>query len=126
MYQAQANRNKYLETSIQTATPAQLLIMLCDGAIRFCRAAIEAIKANDTPNAHQNLRKAQDIISEFAATLDKNTSFSEDLLKLYDYFLHRLVEANLKKEIEPIEEVMGYLIELRETWVQASKLSTVS
>lgn len=117
-----AQRNKYLETSVQTATPAQLLILLCDGAIRFCRVAIEAIKQKKYDEANNNLCRAQEIISEFMITLDPHSPISDNLMKLYDYFNYRLIEANTKKNIEPAEEVLGYLIELKETWFQASKL----
>ncbi|NIK79336.1 flagellar protein FliS [Paenibacillus castaneae] len=114
-------RNKYLETTVQTASPAQLLIMLYDGAIRFCRQGIEAIKEKKYSEAHTNLLKVQNIISEFIITIDRNSPMSENLLSLYEYFNTRLVEANMKKEIEPAEEVLGHLIELKETWIQAAK-----
>lgn len=119
----QAQRNKYMENTVQTATPAQLLIMLCDGAIRYCRASIEALKASNYQDANINLVKVQDIISEFAITLDRSAPVSGDLLKLYEYFGRRLIEANIKKSVGPAEEVLGYLVQLKETWMQAAKLA---
>ena len=115
-------RNKYLETSVQTATPAQLLIMLCDGAIRFCKQAIEAIQAKNYEEANEYLERTQDIISEFAITLDRSAEISESLARLYEYFNYRLIQANIKKSVEPAEEVLGYLVDLKETWVQAALL----
>jgi flagellar protein FliS len=115
-------RNKYLQTSIQTATPAQLLIMLYDGAIRFCKSGIDAINNSDLQEAHRCISRAEDIITEFIITLDKDSPVAEGLIKMYDYMNFRLIEANTKKEIESIEEVIGLLKELRETWVQAAKL----
>lgn len=123
MLQSQLQRAKYLETTIQTATPAQLLIMLCDGAIRFSRLAIEAINNKDLQSANMNLIKVQDIISEFVITLDRSASVAEQLLKLYEYFNYRLIEANLNKSVAPIQEVLEYLVEMKETWIQANKLS---
>lgn len=117
----QNQRNKYMETAIQTATPAQLLIMLYDGAIRFCKGGIEAIRNQDNEEANRCICRAEDIILEFVVTMDKSASVAEGLIKMYDYMYFRLVEANAKKEIEPIEEVLGYLLELRQTWIQASK-----
>lgn len=113
-------QNRYLETSIQTATPAQLLVMLYDGAIRFCKMGIEAIDNKQYDQANKHLLKVQDIVSEFVITLDKGAPMAEQLLLLYEYFIHRLTEANVKKEAEPVKEVLGYLMELKETWVQAS------
>jgi len=118
-----AQRNKYLETTIQTATPAQLLIMLYDGAIRYCRAGIEALRSNNVSDANTNLIKAQDIISELVITLDRSVPVSENLLKLYEYFGHLLVQANIKKSVEPAEEVLQYLLELKETWIQVARSS---
>lgn len=114
--------NRYLERSIQTATPAQLLIMLVDGAIRFCRQGIHAIEQGEMEKANEYLVRAQDIVVEFVITLDKSSPVAEGLVKLYDYFNHLLIEANTTKTIEPIEEVIGYLVELKETWVQAAML----
>ena len=114
--------NKYLESAVQTASPAQLLIMLYDGAIRFCKLSIEAINKKDYIEANNYIHKVQDIISEFVITLDTSAPVAEGLLKMYDYFLHRLLEANSKKEIEPIQEVMQYLVEMKETWVNAAMM----
>jgi len=118
-----AQRNKYLEASVQTATPAQLLIMLCDGAIRFCRIGVEAIKQKKYEEANNSLCRAQEIISELKITLDPKSSISENLSKLYEYFNFRLIEANTRKKAESAEEVLNYLIELKETWIQAAKLA---
>jgi flagellar protein FliS len=115
-----AQQNKYFETKVQTATPEQLLIMLCDGAIRFTKLAIEGIKQKNHNQAHQNLIKVQDIIAEFTITLDPNSAVAEPLMRLYEYFIHRLTEANMKKEAEPAEEVLKHLLELKETWIQAA------
>jgi flagellar protein FliS len=114
-------RNKYLETTVQTATPAQLLIMLYDGAIRFCRQAIKALQEKDYTEANSNLLKAQDIISEFIITIDRSSPVADGLLRLYEYFNTLLIESNIKKSIEPAEEVLAHLIELKETWFQAAK-----
>ncbi|SEC34529.1 flagellar export chaperone FliS [Paenibacillus sp. GP183] len=121
----QTQRNKYLESTVQTATPAQLLIMLSDGAIRFCRLGIEALKSDNFQEANNNLGKAQDIISEFVITLDRTSPIAEHLLRLYEYFGYRLIEANTQKSLVPVEEVLAYLIELKETWIQAAKLSQI-
>ncbi|TVY09387.1 flagellar export chaperone FliS [Paenibacillus cremeus] len=116
-----ANQNKYLETSIQTATPAQLLIMLYDGAIRFCRSAIEAVNQKKYEEAHNFFVRTQDIVMEFAITLDKKAPMAEQLLSLYDYFIFRLTEANTQKVVEPAQEVLAHLMELKETWIQAAR-----
>ncbi|CAI6084387.1 Flagellar secretion chaperone FliS [Cohnella sp. JJ-181] len=118
-----ATRNKYMETAVQTATPQQLLIMLIDGAIRFCRAGIEGIKNGQYEDANTQLVKAQNIISEFTITLNRDQPIAANLLQLYEYFNYRLVQANIHKKTEPAEEVVQHLLELKETWIQAAKLA---
>ncbi|GGF91380.1 flagellar export chaperone FliS [Paenibacillus abyssi] len=122
----QTPANKYMATSIQTATPAQLLIMLVDGAIRFCRAGIKGIQDGRFEDANTQLVKAQNIISEFVITLDRTSPLADNLLQLYEYFNHLLIQANIKKTTEPAEEVLQYLIELKETWIQAARLAAAS
>jgi flagellar protein FliS len=116
-----SQQNKYLEASVQTATPAQLLIMLYDGAIRFCKMGIEATKKGNYQDANKFLCKAQDIVQEFMITLDRKAEVSNGLMQLYEYFNFRLIEANTKKDIVPAEEVLAHLQELKEIWIQAAK-----
>ncbi|GAB2719725.1 flagellar export chaperone FliS [Paenibacillus thermoaerophilus] len=114
-------RNIYAQNSVNTASPAQLLLMLYDGAIRFTRSGIEDIKNKRYQQASTHLCKAQAIINEFIITLDKSADIAQSLLSLYNYMNRRLTEANVKKNTEPAEEVLGYLTELRETWAEAAR-----
>jgi flagellar protein FliS len=114
---------KYRQSSVQTSTPAQLLIMSYDGAIRFVRLAMEALSKRDFEKTNLNLGKAQTIMSELICALDYNYEISKNLYSLYEYINHLLVEANIRKSPEKAEEAIGYLIDLRETWLQASKIA---
>ncbi|BFH65553.1 MULTISPECIES: flagellar export chaperone FliS [Paenibacillus] len=114
---------KYRQSSVQTSNPARLLIMLYDGAIRFVRAGIEGINEGDHQKTNDYLKKAQAIITELTVTLDHSFDVSKGLSALYEYMNYLLIEANVRKEAHYAEEALGYLIELRETWVQASKMS---
>lgn len=121
-----SQQNKYLETTVQTATPAQLLIMLCDGAIRFCKQFIGALNQSNYEEANHYVLRVQNIIKEFVITLDKKAPIANDLLVMYDYIEYRLIEANIHKSVENAEEVLNYLVELKSTWVEANKLAHVS
>lgn len=119
----QQKTNKYLETAVLTASPTQLMLMLYDGAIRFCRGGVEAIKQGNYVEANTNLLKCQNIIREFSLTIDRGAPIADGLIQLYDYFITRLIEANIQKKPEPAEEVLAYLVELKATWQQAAKES---
>jgi flagellar secretion chaperone FliS len=115
-------QNKYLENTVHTATPAQLLIMLYGGAIRNTKMGIEAIRQNQFDDANNYLYKAQDIIKEFMSTLDHTSPIADGLMQLYEYFIFQLIEANTKKETGPAEEVVAFLTDLKNTWIEAAKL----
>lgn len=115
--------DKYRQSSVQTATPGQLLLMMYDGAIKFVRGGLEGLKDSNYQNANTFLNKAQTIVSELIVTLDYSFEVSKGLAAMYEYINYLLVQANIKKEAGPAEEALGYLVELRETWSQAAKMS---
>ncbi|WP_342553036.1 flagellar export chaperone FliS [Paenibacillus sp. FSL R7-0652] len=115
--------DKYRQSSVQTSNPAQLVIMLYDGAIRFVKTAIEGLAQNDNEKTSLNLGKAQTIISELMSTLDRSYDISKNLNSLYEYTNYLLVEANIRKDASKAQEAVGYLTELRETWLEASKIA---
>ena len=122
MFQVDVSR-QYKENSIYTMSPEELTLMLYNGLIKFLLKAQEALDEKRIEGANANLIRAQDIISEFIATLDMNYEVSGSLLMMYDYMKRRLTEANLKKDPEMVNEVMGYAKELRDTWQAAMKIA---
>jgi len=115
--------DKYRQSSVQTSNPAQLVIMLYDGAIRFVKTAMDGLAQKDNEKANLNLGKAQTIVSELMSTLDRSYDISKSLYSLYEYTNYLLVEANIRKDVAKAEEAVGYLTDLRETWLQASKIA---
>lgn len=108
----------YKQNSIQTAAPAELTLMLYEGAIKFCNIAMGALERKDLIKANENMIKAQKIIVEFRATLDFSYPVAKEFDLVYDYIYRRLVEANLKKNTAILEEALGYIREMRDTWKQ--------
>lgn len=106
----------YANSKIMTASPAELTLMLYDGAIKFCNIAIVAVEKKDIEKAHNNITKVENIISEFQATLDHKYKVAEDFDNVYTYLKQRLVEANIKKDKEILEEVLGHLRTMRDAW----------
>ena len=114
---------KYNNSKILTASPAELTLMLYDGAIKFCNIAIMGIEHKDIEKAHNNITKVQRIIEEFRATLDHKYPVAEDFDRVYVYLLRRLLEANMKKDKEILEEVNMHLRSMRDTWKEVMRTS---
>jgi flagellar secretion chaperone FliS len=115
--------NTYRQTQTQTAAPGELVVMLYRGAARFVGSAIEGIEARNIQLANEKLGRAQAIIFELIATLDleRGGELASNLLRIYEYMNHRLVEANLRKDAEPAREVQGLLRELLPAWEAAAR-----
>ncbi|MCI8897579.1 MAG: flagellar export chaperone FliS [Lachnospiraceae bacterium] len=112
---------QYQRNKVLTATPAEVTLMLYEGAIKFCNIAIMAIENNEMEKAHNNIMKTQRIIEEFRNTLDRQYEVAEDFDRIYVYVLRRLFEANVRKDKEILEEVNGHLRSLRDTWKEVMK-----
>ena len=116
---------QYNNSKIMTASKPELTLMLYEGAIKFCNIAIMGIEKKDIQKAHTNIIKVQRIISEFRATLDHQYPVAEDFDRVYEYLERRLIEANVKKDVEILEEVNTHLRSMRDTWKEVMKTANV-
>lgn len=116
---------QYQQTQIQTASPEKILIMLYDGAIQFLNKAKMAVENKSIEETHNNIISAQRIITEFMNTLDMKAGgeMAQNLFNLYEYLHYRLVQANLKKDISMIDEVIDHLKDLKQTWEEAIRIA---
>lgn len=116
--------NQYQNNQILNAPPERILIMLYDGAIRFCRQAMQAIDEGNRQQLSEKIGKAMAIICEFSNSLNHEIGgdIAKDLAALYDYMTRELTQANLKNDRKPLETVEELLTGLRETWVEAAQI----
>ena len=112
---------EYTNNKIMTASPAEITLMLYEGAIKFCNIAIIAIENGEIEKAHVNIKKTQRIIEEFRNTLDHQYKVAEDFDRIYVYLLRRLFEANVKKDKEILEVVNMHLRSVRDTWKEVMR-----
>lgn len=121
-----SNRNPYQtyqKQAITTSKPEELTFMLYQGIVKFVRLSKLALQNNNMEESHRYNLRAQDILSELIVTLKKGYTVSDSLLSLYDYMKYRLIEANMSKNLDMLEEVEGFASELTETWSTAMKLN---
>ncbi len=106
----------YGNRKIETASPAELTLMLYDGAIKFCNIAMDAIEKKNYEKANTNIQKARKIIVELKSTLDHKYPVADDFDLIYDYIFQKLVEANVKKDTEVLEEALNQIRDMRNIW----------
>jgi flagellar protein FliS len=117
----------YRKVATQTATPGQLVLMLYEGGIRFSEQALTGFQSADpvgfNQTIHNNLQRAQAIILELNSALDmrRGGEVAANLRRLYNYLYRRLLQANIRKERQPIEEVIERLKVLRDSWAEMLK-----
>lgn len=116
-------QQRYKQNSVNTAPSEELVLMLYKGAVRFINVAQKSIEAGDIAAAHQYNVRVQDIVTELMGGLNMNVPIAQELMKLYDFLLHRLIEANVKKDATILEEVKGFFMEFIETWTEAIKVA---
>lgn len=112
--------NTYKNNEVTTAPRKKLLIMLYEGAIRNLKLAEISMESNEIEIVNNCLVKAQDIILELMTTLNFEVggNIARNLYSLYDYMFFKLVNANVKKDLQSIKEVKNLMEELRDTWKQ--------
>lgn len=115
---AQYNNNKVL-----TASPAELTLLLYEGAIKFCNIALMGLEERNMEKVHVNLKKAQAIIEELQSTLNHSYKVAEDFDKLYSYIYGLLVDANLYKDQAVLERALNEIRGMRDTWKEVMKSS---
>lgn len=116
----------YQHNTVQTASPAKLILMLYDGAIRFCNLGLEGIAEGNIGKANTNIKKAEDIIVQLRMDLDMKYPIAKEFDQVYDYVYRRLVEANMQKDTVILEEALGHIKTMRDTWVEVMRINHVA
>lgn len=116
-------KEAYLESIVFTANPEKLTLMLYSHLVILIRQAQVGLEEKDLKKSHINIIKAKKIIINFENTLERKYKIAGDLLAVYEYMYRRLTEANLKKDWDILEEILGCARVLRDTWAEAVKIS---
>ncbi|GFI46706.1 flagellar secretion chaperone FliS [Lachnospiraceae bacterium] len=116
---------QYNNSKIMTASPAELVLMLYEGAIKFCNIAIVSLEHKEIAKAHTYIIKTERIVDHLRATLDMKYPVAEEFDKVYEYLQRRLIQANMKKDPEILKEVCGHIRSVRDTWKEVMRINRV-
>ncbi len=118
-YAAAAPTSAYKESSVLTAPPERLVVMLYDGVNRFLLQATHAMRDGEVALTNSKLQRAEAIIDELIATLDHSAGEVADKLNaIYLYSRRSLGEARIEKSPDKIEHVRDLFAQLRDAWAQ--------
>lgn len=111
---------EYRKNAVLGASPAQLVVMLYDGALRFIEGGRMAMQAKDLTRQNDQLLRAQKIVVELLSTLDreKGGELADNLASLYGFVLDQLMEANIHDREAPLGNASATLRELRDAWAE--------
>lgn len=112
---------KYANNKILTASPAELTLMLYEGAIKFCNLAKIDMEKGEYGDAMHHVQKARNIIVELQSTLDFKYPVAKDFDVIYTYIFQLMVQCNTKHDEEALDEILIQLRELRDMWKQMMK-----
>jgi flagellar protein FliS len=119
---AAATPQAYRQSSVLSAPPERLVVMLYDGAVRFLFQAAVAMREKQIEAAHGKLRRAEDIILHLREALDMDQGeISERLHAIYQFCLRHLRQARLDQDPAKVEQVRALLSDLREAWAAISE-----
>ena len=112
---------KYKQQSIMTMTQGDMINLLYDEIINRLNKGLLGLEVRDFEASNTHFKKAQAIISHLESTLDGQYPVSQNLSSLYEYFNYQIVQANIKKNPDPVREVLPMIMELKEAFAQADK-----
>lgn len=112
--------NSYLQQMVETATPVQLIGLLFRRGSELMDEAEQALTERDFERANEALTKAQKVVSELISSLDmeKGGEIAVNLHRLYTFVWERLLHANLRKSVEPLQDAKQIWEQLRQLWEQ--------
>lgn len=116
-------RQAYMQNQVNTVNKSELTLMLYNGCIKFIKQASMDIVNKDYEAKNENLKKAQNIIDELIITLDMQYELSHNLKALYEFIKEQLIRANFWLDQNSLEVSLSMVTELRDTWVEAIKLT---
>jgi flagellar protein FliS len=113
----------YANNKVMTASPAELTLMLYEGAIKFCNIAESAIEKKDIEKAHINIMKTEHIIEELQGSLNHKYPIAKQFDDVYAYLMERLRDANLTKDSAILEEILTHLRTMRDAWKEVMRVT---
>lgn len=112
----------YKQNAMNTASPGELTLMLYNGCLKFINRAKLAMEENNIEQRNNNIARAEAIIRELMVTLKTDSDIGKNMLTLYDFIVHLLIQANINNDLKSLEEAERFVTEFRDTWKEVIKI----
>ncbi len=122
MNMATSMQSAYKQNAMKTASPGELTLMLYNGCLKFMKLTRAAIEEQDLEKRNVNSIKAQNIIRELMVTLKTDNEVGQNMMRMYDFILNRLMEANIKSDLTALAEAEELVTDFRDTWKQVIQI----
>ena len=113
-------QDAYRRQDVLTANSVDLIVMLYDALKKNIILGRRGIEKNNPASSHKHLIKAQEIVSALINSLDMNYQIAEELLALYEFILRNTIEANVNKDVTPLQPLIEMVDTLRSAWYEIS------
>lgn len=114
---------RYKEQAVNTMTKSEMLQLLYNETLKRLTRAEMAIDEKDDEIFEQSVTRATEIVQYLMDTLDMNYGISNELMRMYQFFLYELSRIKSSKKKEIIEELKPLIVELKDAFLEAGKRS---
>lgn len=118
-----SREQQYLETSIATASKEDLILKIFDFLVLNATQALEKLKNDreDIEGIHKALLRSQRALALLMGSLDMEIGgeISRNLFRVYEFWHHELVMANMQKDPIRVERILPNFIDYRKMWGDA-------
>ncbi|WP_420842486.1 flagellar export chaperone FliS [Halalkalibacter alkaliphilus] len=115
-------QNAYKQNAMNTASPGELTLMLYNGCLKFIKQAKQAMEASNIEQRNTSITKAQNIIRELMVTLKTDSEVGQNMMRMYDFILNQLIDANVKNDPQALENAEEMVTEFRNTWKEVIQI----
>lgn len=113
--------SQYKEQSLMTMTPEEIVVKLFEACSKNLNWAKIHIEDKNYAGANESMQKAKNIIRHLSDSLDHNYEISANLSALYEYFMWSITQANIKKDVSILDEIIPMIDELGDSFRKAEK-----
>lgn len=114
----ETSANAYLRTRVMTASPAELRLMLLEGALKFANQAREGLSTKNYELAFNGFTSCRAIVLELINGIrpEHDPELAQRVRSLYLFIYRELFESSHEKDIGRLNKVIGLLEFEHETW----------